>query len=79
LSNLLGLSADAFNNRLHVTRPVLPSFISELDFRRIKVGDSVIDLHFASTGQGEIQVEVRNNTGSVKVEVEQQEKRLEAA
>ena len=79
LSNLLGLSADAFNNRLHVIRPVLPSFISELDFRRIKVGDSVIDLHFASTGQGEIQVEVRNNTGSVKVEVEQQEKRLEAA
>jgi len=79
VSTLLGLTADAFNKRLRVIRSVLPSSVNELDFRRIKIGDSTIDLHFERTSRGEIQVEVVNNSGSIKVEVEQQREQLEAA
>jgi hypothetical protein len=79
VSSLLGLTADAFNKRLRVIRSVLPSFVNELDFRRIKLGDSTIDLHFERTSRGEIQVEVVNNSGSIKVEIEQQREQLEAA
>ena len=79
MSSLLGLTADAFNRRLRVVRPVLPSFVNELDFRRIKIGDSTIDLHFERTSRREVQVDVTKNTGSIKVEVEQKRERLEAA
>jgi glycogen debranching enzyme len=79
MSNLLGLTADAFNKRLRVIRPVLPSFVTELDFRRIKIGDCTIDLHCQRTKKGDIQVDVVNNKGSIKVEVEQERDRLEAA
>jgi glycogen debranching enzyme len=79
MSNLLGLTADAFNQRLRVVRPVLPSYVNELDFRRIKIGDSTIDLHFGRARDGEVHVDVVKRSGSIKVEVEQEEERLEAA
>jgi glycogen debranching enzyme len=79
MSSLLGLEADAFNKRLRVVRPVLPNFVNELDFRRIKIGNSTIDLHFERSSRGEVQVDVAKNTGSIKVEVEQKRERLEAA
>src|SRR5581483_7374693 len=79
ISSILGLTADAFNHRLRVVRPVLPGFVNELDFRRIKIGDSTIDLHFECAGDGEVHVDVVNRSGSIKVEVEQKQERLEAA
>jgi glycogen debranching enzyme len=79
MSSLLGLSANAFNNHLRVVRPVLPSFVNELDFRRIKIGDSTIDLHFERVRDAEVHVDVVNRDGSIEVEVEQNGARLEAA
>jgi glycogen debranching enzyme len=79
VSSLLGLTADGFNKRLRVIRPVLPGLVNELDFKRIKIADSSIDLHFERTSRGEIQVEVVSNSGSIKVEVEQQRGQLKAA
>ncbi|HEX3156211.1 MAG TPA: glycogen debranching N-terminal domain-containing protein [Candidatus Angelobacter sp.] len=79
ISSLLGLTADAFNRRLRVIRPMLPSFVNELDIRRVKIGDSLIDLRFEATRAGEVQVEVVKNSGSIKVDVEQGQERLEAA
>ena len=79
ISSLLGLTADAFTKRLRVIVPVLPGFVNELDFRRIKIGDSAIDLHYERTREGQIEVTVVNNSGSIKVEVEQERERLEAA
>jgi glycogen debranching enzyme len=79
ISSLLGLTADAFNRRLRVIRPVLPGFVNALDLRRVKIGDSRIDLHFEATSAGEVQVHVVKNTGSIKVEIEQGRERLEAA
>jgi glycogen debranching enzyme len=79
MSSLLGLSANAFNNHLRVVRPVLPSFVNQLDFRRIKIGDSTIDLHFERVRDAEVHVDVVNRDGSIQVEVEQNGARLEAA
>jgi glycogen debranching enzyme len=79
MSSLLGLKADAFNKRLRVVRPVLPRFVNELDFRRIKIGDSTIDLHFKRTSDGKVQVDVVNRKGSINVEVEQKQEGLKAA
>jgi glycogen debranching enzyme len=79
MSSLLGLSANAFNNHLRVVRPVLPSFVNELDFRRIKIGHSTIDLHFERVRDAEVHVDVVNRDGSIQVEVEQNGARLEAA
>jgi glycogen debranching enzyme len=79
MSSLLGLSADAFNSRLRVVRPVLPSFVNELEFRRIKICDSTIDLHFERADDGEVHVDVVKSSGSVKVEAEQKQQSLEAA
>ena len=79
MSSLLGLTADALNKHLRVVRPVLPSFVNELDFRRIKIGDSTIDLQFERVSDAEVHVEVVNHNGSIKVEVEQNGARLEAA
>jgi len=79
MSSLLGLTADAFNKRLRVVRPMLPSFVNELDFRRIKIGDSTIDLRFERASDGGVNVDVVKRSGSIKVEVEQKQERLEAA
>lgn len=79
MSSLLGLEADAFNKRLRVVRPVLPGFVDELDFQRIKIGDSTVDLRFERAREGEVHVDVVNRSGSIKVEVEQEREHLEAA
>jgi glycogen debranching enzyme len=79
ISSLLGLTADAFNKRLRVIRPVLPSGIGALDLLSIKVGDSTIDLHFQCTSTGVIEVSVVKNSGSIQVEVEQDRRGLVAA
>jgi len=79
ISSVLGLTADAFNQRLRVIRPVLPGFVNELDLRRIKVGDSTVDLHFKRSLNGDVNVRVVQHGGSIKVEVEQERKQLEAA
>lgn len=71
LTSLLGLSADAFNNRLCVVRPVLPPQVSELDFRRIKVGTGTLDLHFSRSLDGNVRVAVSRREGDVGVDVQE--------
>lgn len=70
LTSLLGLAADAFNNRLRVVRPVLPSSVNELHLRRVKVGSSSLDLHFSRTSHGEVSVDVISRSGNAEVEVQ---------
>jgi glycogen debranching enzyme len=79
ISSLVGLTADAFNQRLRVIRPVLPDFVNELDFRRIKIGDSTVDLHFKRSMNGNVETRVVHHSGSINVELEQERKQLEAA
>ncbi len=73
ISSLLGLTADAFHGRLRVIRPVLPAHVQHLELRRVKIGDSLLDLHFQRRSNGSVQTEVLRNTGSIKVQLEQQE------
>lgn len=72
LTALLGLRADALHNRLHVARPVLPNGVTELDFRRIKIGSGTVDLHFERAADGTIQVDVAKQGGDLRVEVDHQ-------
>jgi glycogen debranching enzyme len=70
VSSVLGLKADAFNKRLCVVRPVLPPQVSELDFHRIKVGRSTLDLHFSRATDGNVRVVVTRHDGDVEVDVQ---------
>lgn len=46
LSTMLGLEADAFDQRLRVHRPVLPAFITHLEIHGVRVGQARADLRF---------------------------------
>jgi glycogen debranching enzyme len=70
VSSLLGLSADAFNGRLRVIRPVLPTSVSDLEFRRIQIGDCTLDLRFHRTRDGSVTAKVVNRVGNIEVKVE---------
>jgi len=71
LTALLGVHADAFNNRLRVLRPILPNGVNELEFRRIKIGGHTVDLHFERTGDGRVNVDARKQ-GNVEIDINQQ-------
>jgi glycogen debranching enzyme len=79
LASLLGLTADAFNGRLRIVRPVLPNSVNELEFRRIKIGKSSVDLRFERTSTGEVKVKMRKQGGKVDVEIEQDQEDRQAA
>jgi glycogen debranching enzyme len=70
VSSLLGLSADAFNGRLRVIRPVLPTSVSDLELRQLKIGECALDLRFHRTRNGSVTVKVVNRVGNIEVEVE---------
>jgi glycogen debranching enzyme len=46
IESLLGLMPKAFENRLHVVRPVLPEFINQLELLGLRVGKATVDLKF---------------------------------
>ncbi|HET9183493.1 MAG TPA: glycogen debranching N-terminal domain-containing protein [Candidatus Angelobacter sp.] len=71
LTALLGLEADAFTNQLRVLRPVLPNGVTELEFRRIKIGSDSVDLHFKRMRDGGVGVDVATQ-GRIQVEVVEQ-------
>ena len=79
VSSLLGLRADAFNGRLQLVRPVLPESVSELEFRRIKVGKASLDLRFERTSSGEVKVRMRKHGGPIQVEFDENERQQPAA
>ncbi len=70
ITALLGITADGFNGRLRVERPTLPNGVASLEFRRIKIGRSAVDLRFRRAADGIVKAEVANQTGDVRVEVD---------
>lgn len=50
LQAMLGISAQAPNNRLTVDRPRLPDWLAAVEIRGIRVGDSKVSLAFRQTG-----------------------------
>jgi glycogen debranching enzyme len=69
LERLLGLDPEAFDNRLHVVRPILPDDVTRLDLTGLRVGKSRLDLRFRR-GPGRTEVEVLRREGPVEVKVE---------
>jgi glycogen debranching enzyme len=67
---LLGLTADAFEHRLRIIRPVLPDFVHHLEVRRLRVGEGSVDLRFERTANGKAAVEVLRLDGRLDVVVD---------
>jgi glycogen debranching enzyme len=69
LTTVLGLTPDAFAQRLRVVRPVLPLHVDELELRRLRLGAGSVDLRFRRRRDGVVDVEVLDHRG-VDVQVE---------
>ncbi len=67
---LLGITAEALHGRLHIRRPQLPHGVNSLDFRRLRVGESEIDLRFHRTAGDRVEVNVTRQTGAIHVQIE---------
>jgi glycogen debranching enzyme len=70
IETLLGFNPDGFSKRLRITHPVLPEFLDRLEFRRLRIGEALLDLGFSRTPRGSVAVEVLKLKGEVEVVVE---------
>jgi len=68
LAACLGLSIDAVNRRLILEQPYLPSSISHLWVRKLKVQSASVDLYLERKGDS-VGVEIREQRGEIEVEV----------
>lgn len=68
LETLLGLNADALNDRLCITRPILPSFVDYIELKQLRVARCSVDLRFERSGKN-AKVTVLKNPGKLKIEV----------
>jgi len=66
---LLGLKPEAFEQRLRITRPILPDFVREVDVSGLRVAESRIDLRFRRASSS-ITVEVLKLEGRLDVDME---------
>ena len=70
LMELLGLVPRAFENRLVISRPVLPTSVNHLEMKRLRIGKARIDLTFDRVSNDKTKVEVTSNEGELTVEIE---------
>jgi glycogen debranching enzyme len=70
LGALLGLTPEAFEQRLHIVRPVLPEFVEWLTLERLKVGAAQVNLRFTRGSNGSVETEVTDVQGRLDVIVE---------
>jgi len=69
LTTALGLTPEAFDRRLRVVQPRLPTFLERLSLEGLSVGDARVDLAFERTG-AMTRVDVRKVEGDLEVKVE---------
>jgi hypothetical protein len=56
---------------LKIVKPILPEFINQVEFRKLRVGQSFVNLRFERNRDRSLDVQVGEVTGSdLKVEVE---------
>ncbi|MBI2202862.1 MAG: amylo-alpha-1,6-glucosidase [Candidatus Rokubacteria bacterium] len=68
LASLLGLRADGARRRLTIVRPRLPEWLAWLTPEHVRVGQATVDLRFARSGSGEVDVTWRVREGALDVE-----------
>ena len=69
LTASLGLSPDALNNRLTINKPHLPSWLDNLQFNNVNVGNTLTDLNFRKV-ENETLVNVSRKNGDINVLIE---------
>jgi glycogen debranching enzyme len=69
LASSLGLRPDAWNHRLRIVRPHLPSWLREVTVRGLRVGQAEVELHFERTPRGTL-VAVGRKSGLLTVVTE---------
>jgi glycogen debranching enzyme len=65
----LGIAPDALNNRLMINRPHLPSWLENVQFNNIKIGNTLTDLDFRRV-ENETLVNVSKKSGDLDVLIE---------
>ena len=71
MQSLLGLEPDAFERGLRIVRPVLPSFVHEIELHDLCVADSQVDLRFQRRGLApDVAVQVLDVRGDLEVTIE---------
>jgi glycogen debranching enzyme len=70
ITTLAGLDADAPHRRL-VVRPALPTWLDEVRFEGLGVGDAVVDLRVCRAEAGGHEIEVSHQEGDLEVALEQ--------
>jgi glycogen debranching enzyme len=73
IESLLGLVPKAFENRLEIVRPVLPSFIDYLELKGLRVGKASVELRFERRSGGLVDTHVLRVHGRLDVEVRHKE------
>jgi len=69
LTAALGLEPHALTHELHIHRPHLPDWLSQVSITALKVGDAKVDLRYQRDGATTL-VAVTGRTGDVDVRVE---------
>lgn len=62
----LGIAPDALNNRLIINKPHLPSWLDNVQFNSVKVGNTLTDLNFRRVEE-ETLVNVSKRSGDINV------------
>ena len=70
ITTLAGLEADAPSRRL-VVRPALPTWLDEVRFEGLRVGDAVVDLRVRREQSGGHQIAVDGQEGDLEVALEE--------
>ena len=65
----LGIAPDALNNRLVINKPHLPSWLDNVQFNNVKVGNTMTDLNFRLV-EYETAVNVSKKSGDINVLIE---------
>ena len=69
LTASLGIAPDALNNRLIINKPHLPSWLDNVQFNSVKVGNTLTDLNFRRVEE-ETLVNVSKRSGDINVLIE---------
>jgi glycogen debranching enzyme len=69
LTASLGITPDAMNNRLIINKPHLPSWLDNVQFNSVKVGNTLTDLNFRKV-EYETLVNVSKMSGDINVLIE---------
>lgn len=67
LTSLLGLQADALNQRLEIVDPCLPDWLGRLALTQVQVGSARVDLLFERGQDGKVKFEATIREGELQI------------